>query len=171
MSAHTLTFTLMYTIPIAHMPSLHTYTHTRAHTPLLSSPACTHICMYPHAHTPPRRLSVHTLGTGTHQQVHTHIQILSCAQFTPLPGLGPQSPSDTLLSCTRACSCTCEHLVHKLICVCTPAPTHAHMCEYLCLAHPCMHAHTCLSLVCAYPHPPTSLHTHTETSTRNLEDA
>ena len=152
----------MYTIPIAYVPSLYTYTHTRAHTPLLSSPACTHICMYPRAHTPPRHLTIHTLGTDTHQQVHTHIQILSCTQFTPLPGPGPRSPSDTLLSCTRACSCTGEHLVHKLMCVCTPAPIHAHMCEYLCLAHPCMHVHISFSPVCKLPSTLLTTHSYTD---------
>ena len=119
-------------------PCARTHTHTHTHTHLCTQPTplppCPHThSMHPHAHTPPSYLSVHT--SGADRPSHATNRFTPTFRYSPghssrpPPAPGPWSSSGTLLSCTRARSCTHEHLVHM--------PTHAHVCEHLSLAHLC----------------------------------
>ena len=121
-----------------HALPAHAHTHTHTHTHLCTQPTpilpCPHThSMHPHAHTPPSYLSVHT--SGADRPSHATNRFTPTFRYSPghssrpPPAPGPWSSSGTLLSCTRARSCTHEHLVHM--------PTHAHVCEHLSLAHLC----------------------------------
>lgn len=124
--------THVYTISIAHVPSLRAHTHTLVRTSRSYPPLPTHIIYAPIC-SHPSPISVHTLGAD--RPSHATNRFTPTFRYPPghsscpPPAPGPWSSSDTLLSCTRARSCTYEHLVHM--------PTHAHVCEHLFLAHLC----------------------------------
>lgn len=127
---HPRAHTHVYAIPITLVPPLHTH-------PTLAPPARTHIHIYPH----PSQTSIcshlgcrHTLSC--HQQAHTHIEILSCAQFTPPPTPGPWCPSAIFLSCPVAHSCTHNHPGHILTSLLPLGPP-MHMHVNTGLAHSC----------------------------------